>query len=138
MVAVTVNVYPVPFDNPDTTHDVAGATTEHVAPPGDAVTVYPVISAPPSSPGADHDTDTRPSPPTPNTDVGAPGTVTSGTGVTAADGDDAGPVPALFVAVTVNVYPVPFVNPDTTQLVAPVVVHVCPPGDAVTVYPVTT
>ena len=39
-------------------------------------------------------------------------------GVTAADAADAGPVPTLFVADTVNVYAVPFVNPDTVTLVA--------------------
>ena len=38
-------------------------------------------------------------------------------GVTAADGADAGPVPTLLVAVTVNVYAVPFVRPLTVALV---------------------
>jgi hypothetical protein len=37
--AVTANVYAVPFDNPRTTHEVAGALTVQVAPPGEAVTV---------------------------------------------------------------------------------------------------
>ncbi|MBK6602781.1 MAG: hypothetical protein IPG28_14835 [Betaproteobacteria bacterium] len=44
------------------------------------------------------------------TAVGAPGTVA---GVTAADAADAGPVPTALVAVTVNVYAVPLVRPDT-------------------------
>ena len=35
-------------------------------------------------------------------------------GVTLFDGADAGPVPTPFVAVTVNEYTSPFVNPDTT------------------------
>ena len=35
-------------------------------------------------------------------------------GVTGADGADAGPVPTLLVAVTVNVYAVPFVKPVTS------------------------
>jgi hypothetical protein len=45
---------------------------------------------------------------------------------------DAGPVPAAFVAVTVNVYAVPLVNPDTvTGLPAPD--PITPPGLEVTV-----
>ena len=60
---------------------------------------------------------------------GAPGIP----GVTAFDAVDAGPMPALFVAVTVNVYAVPFDRPDTVTVVAPVVVALTPPGDAVTV-----
>jgi hypothetical protein len=40
--------------------------------------------------------------------VGAPGTVE---GVAAAEAVDAAPVPDAFVAVTVNVYAVPFVRP---------------------------
>mgnify|MGYP003707870635 CR=1 FL=1 len=54
-------------------------------------------------------------------------------GVTADDGADQGPVPTPFVARTRNVYGVPFVRPDTTQLKAPVVEHWAPPGDADTV-----
>ena len=53
------------------------------------------------------------------------------------DGSEAIPVPAEFVAVTVNVYEVPFVRPCTVQLRAPFVVHVFEPGDDVTMYPVT-
>jgi len=41
-----------------------------------------------------------------------------------------------LVAVTVNVYGVPLVNPVTAAVVAPVVVAVSPPGAEVTVYPV--
>ena len=41
---------------------------------------------------------------------------------------DADPVPAAFVAVTVNEYWVPFAKPMTMQLVAPVVEQVAPPG----------
>jgi len=43
------------------------------------------------------------------TDVGAPGTVD---GTAAADATEAAPVPLAFVAVTVNVYAVPFVKPE--------------------------
>jgi len=54
-------------------------------------------------------------------------------GVTAALDEDAGEVPAAFVAVTVNVYAVPLVSPVTVPVVAPAVDTVAPPGDAVTV-----
>ena len=42
-------------------------------------------------------------------------------------------VPSALVALTVKVYAVPLVRPETVQLVAPVVVQVNPPGDDVTV-----
>jgi hypothetical protein len=64
--------------------------------------------------------------------VGATGAVIA-VGVTAVLANDVGPVPATFVAVTVNVNGVPLVRPVTTQVRAPVVVHVTPPGDEVTV-----
>jgi len=48
------------------------------------------------------------------------------------DGDDAGPVPVVLAAVTVNVYPVPLVSPVTVQLVVDDV-QVKLPGDEVTV-----
>jgi hypothetical protein len=62
------------------------------------------------------------------TAVGAAGTVD---GVTAADAAEATPVPLAFVAVTVNVYEVPFVNPVTAHDVV-AVVHVNEPGVDVT------
>jgi hypothetical protein len=65
--------------------------------------------------------------------IGAPGT---GLGVTAALAREAAEVPTALVAVTLNVYAVPLVRPVTVAAVAPVVVAVCPPGVAVTVYPV--
>ena len=77
-VAVTVNVYGVPFVNPVTVHDSA-PVVEHVAPSGDAVTVYPVIGEPPTKVGAVHDTATEPLPATPDTPVGAAGTTNGGT-----------------------------------------------------------
>ena len=60
--------------------------------------------------------------------VGAPGTVD---GVALAEGDEAAPAPALFVAVTVKVYEVPFVRDPTLQDVV-AVVHVRDPGVEVT------
>jgi len=52
--------------------------------------------------------------------------------VTDAESADDGPVPTALVAVTENLYPVPFVNPVTVHDVDPDE-HVRPPGDAVTV-----
>ena len=53
---------------------------------------------------------------------------------TGVDARDAVPVPARFVAATVNVYAIPFVNPVIVQESGPLVhEHVCPPGFAVTV-----
>ena len=63
------------------------------------------------------------------------GTNAGATGDTLLDDADAGPVPAAFVAVTVNVYAVPLVSPVTViGLAAPIAV--IPPGFDVTVYPV--
>ena len=65
-----------------------------------------------------------PLPPVAVTAVGAFG---APTGVTLLEGADAGPVPALFSAVTVNEYAVPFVSPVTViGLVEPF--PVIPPG----------
>ena len=68
--------------------------------PGDEVTVYEVIDAPPVVKGADQETVTEESPLVPTTPVGNPGTVA---GLTAGDASDDVPVPTAFVAVTMNV-----------------------------------
>jgi len=52
-------------------------------------------------------------------------------GVTDPEGALLGPVPALLIAATVNVYEVPLVRPPTVKLVTLVVFAVFPPGDAV-------
>ena len=57
------------------------------------------------------------------------------TGVTAAEAEDAELIPAAFVAVTVNVYVIPFVSPATIAVVV-ALVAVNPPGLLVTVYKV--
>lgn len=101
-----------------------------VRPPGEAVTVYAVIGRPPVEDGADQVTPAEASRAIAEIPVGAPGRPV---GVTATDEADAGLVPAPLVAVTVNVYAVPFVRSVTVQEVASDV-QVCPPGDAVTVY----
>jgi hypothetical protein len=71
--------------------------------------------------GAVHVTVALASPAEATTPVGAAGTAP---GVTAAEAAEAAPTPALFVAVTVNVYATPLVRFNTVQVVAPVVVHV--------------
>jgi len=104
-----------------------------VSPPGEEVTTNAVIGEPPFADGAAQVTFTVPSPAIAAwTPLGAPGTVA---GVTAAEGAEAGPVPAALLAWTVKVYEVPLVRPATTALVlAPFTVAVRPPGLEVTVY----
>jgi hypothetical protein len=46
---------------------------------------------------------------------------------------DGAPVPAAFVAVTVNEYELPFVSPRMVHVVVPAVAQVAPPGLAVAV-----
>ena len=117
------------------TEQVSAVVVVQVFAPGDEVTVYPVIAEPPVLAGAVQETvDVVFRFDEPRTDVGAPGTVE---GTAAADAAEATEVPLGFVAVTVKVYEVPFVRPDTEQVSAPVVEQVAPPGDAVTAYPVT-
>ena len=88
----------MPFVKPVTVQLVVAVVHENE--PGDEVTVYPVIALPPFEAGADHETVTEESPKTPDTPVGTPGTVA---GTTAPEAVDVELVPALFVAVTVNV-----------------------------------
>jgi hypothetical protein len=90
-----------------------------------------VIAEPPVDAGAVHVTVAWPLPAVALTFVGAPGTPV---GVTEEEALDAVLVPRAFVAVTVNVYAVPFVSPVTVALVVePLTVAVSPPGDDVTV-----
>jgi hypothetical protein len=136
LVATTVKVWGVPLARPDTTQLVGttpspSAVTEH-EPDGEPVTVYPMIAEPPSEAPGCHATVTLPSPGSPDTEVGASGTAR---GTMTAEGSDAGLEPRTLVATTVKVYDSPLVRPDTTQVVAPEVVHV-PVGEPATVYPV--
>jgi hypothetical protein len=120
LVAVTWNVYAVPFVKPVTIADEAedpAATGNPAVDPAYGVTVYPVIALPPLLAGADQLTNACPVAGDPDTDWGAVGAVGAELGVTELDCADAGPVPTIFVAATVNVYAVPFVKPVT---VAPV------------------
>jgi hypothetical protein len=135
-----VNVYSVAGVNPVTKHSVIVApVVVHVCPPVELVTVCPVIAEPPSD-GAVQDTVADVWPVlVAVTFVGADGTVAAAGVVIGLDGPEGSLAPEMFAAVTVNVYSVAGVNPLMTHeaSVAPVVVHVCPPVELVTVYPVT-
>jgi hypothetical protein len=99
-------------------------------PSGLEVAVYAVIRLPPFEPHIEKLTDACPFPAVALTPVGASGTAV---GVTLFEGLDGAPVsPALFVAVTVKVYAIPFVRPVTVIGLAPV--WVIPPGFEVAVY----
>ena len=97
-VATTVNVYDVPLRSPTMVHVVV--IEVQVAEPGDEVTVYAVMSAPPFEVGADQDTVTDVDLDTPVTDLGTEGVVA---GTIAEEAAEAAPAPFLFVATTVNV-----------------------------------
>jgi hypothetical protein len=99
-VAVTVNVYAVPFVKPLTVAVVLPPETVAVKPPGEDVALYDVIAAPPLDAGAVQLTDACPLPAVAVTFVGAPG---GAAGVTLLEAVEAGPFPAELVAVTVNV-----------------------------------
>ena len=114
LVAFTVNVYAVPLVRPVTVAVIPMIVLK-LAPPGDAVTVYPVIAEPPLLTGAVHDTTAWAFPGVAVTAIGAPGTVL---GVTAALGIEASELPATLAAVTVNVYAVPLTRPVTVRLLA--------------------
>jgi hypothetical protein len=97
LVAVTVNVYEVPFVSPVTT--IGLCDPDAVAPSGEAVTVYVVI-AEPFAPSPLNAMVACESPGVAVTEVGAVG---SPAGVTADDAVDASELPTEFTATTVNV-----------------------------------
>ncbi len=80
----------------------------HVAPPGLAVAVYPVIEDPPLLSGESHVTTMLESPAVPATFFGAPGRPK---GFTPFDAGEAGDEPRALVAFTVKVYSVVAVRP---------------------------
>lgn len=97
-VAVTVNVYAVPFVRPVIV--IGDEPPEAVNPPVLEVTVYEIIAEPPLLPGAEKTTLASPFPSVAVPIVGAPGTVAGTIELLVAE---AVLVPAEFVAVTVNV-----------------------------------
>jgi hypothetical protein len=88
-----------------------------------------MIADPPFDAGGVKATETCPFPAVAVPTVGAPGALAA---VTEFDGAEPVPVPTVLVAVTENVYAVPFVSPVTT-IGDEVPVAVMPPGDDVTV-----
>jgi hypothetical protein len=129
LLATTVNEYEEPLLSPDTVQLVDPTGTLQVAPPGEAVTVYPVIAEPPLSVGGVKETRALPLPSTAVTDVGDCGTV-AGVAVTNAVDDSESPTP--LVAMTRKVYSTPFVRPNTV-IGELLLVPVRPPGSAITV-----
>ena len=99
LVATTVKVYAVPLVSPVTV--IGDEEPVAVRPPGDEVTVYPVIADPPVFVGAVKLTVALPLLPIAEILVGTPGTVNAG--VTGADALEEPPEMPPFVAVTVQV-----------------------------------
>lgn len=114
LVAVTVNVYGVPLVRP-CTKQVKAVVVVQVSPPGSAVTVYLVMAASPAEAGGAHATVTSPSPASPDSPVGAEGTVA------VADRGVAIPVvarsllPMALTATTAKECATPLVRPDTVH-----------------------
>jgi hypothetical protein len=128
LVATTVKVYAVPLVSPVTV--IGEEAPDAVRPPGEEVTVYPVIADPPVLVGAVKLTVALPLLTVAEMLVGTPGAI--GAGVTADDAIEAVPVPTELVATTVKVYAVPLVSPVTViGDEAPVAVR--PSGEEVTV-----
>ena len=109
LLAVTVNVYVVPFERPVIV--IGEEPPVAVKPPMFEETVYVVIADPPFETGAVNETVAWPLPAVALTPVGTPGAVTGITEFVAAEAEL---VPIAFVAVTVNEYVVPFDSPVTT------------------------
>ena len=100
-VAITTNVYGVPFVRPVTMALVVFPSgVVAVNPPGVDVTVYDIIERPPFDAEAVHDTVTCVFPTVPLTFVGADGTTP---GIMISEGKEAIEFPKKVVAITVNV-----------------------------------
>jgi hypothetical protein len=129
LVAVTVQVYVLAFDNPVTRIGLDAPEAFPAAPPFNDTheTANPEIAAPPSLTGALNATHADPAPPVATTLVGGSGTVA---GTNAFDAIEGKLGPTAFVAITVQVYDLPFVSPLTTiGEPAPDAFPVAPPFD---------
>ena len=122
LVAVATYLYSVPLVSPLTVQLVAGAFTVHdlfgesgLPEVSSAVTVYEVMAEPPLLSGAVNETTADAFAVVAVRPVGGPGILA---GVTADDADESVDVPEAFVAVVSNLYAVPFVRPEITQVVA--------------------
>jgi hypothetical protein len=106
--AATVKLYAEPFARRTTVH--GDTALSHTTSPAALRTTYFEIDAPPLLTGAVQETtDWAFAAPVADTPVGTPGTVE---GTTETEASETEPVPDTFVAVTVNVYAVPFVRPE--------------------------
>ena len=126
--AVTVKVYAVPIVNPVIV--IGLDVSEFVILPGEEVTVYVWIGDPPLLVGASKVTVICLFPSWTDVIVGGYGILK---GVTLEEGLEERLGPYEFVAVTVKVYTVPFVNPETI-IGLDVSEFVILPGEEVTVY----
>ena len=119
-----MNVYDSPLVRPITVQKDARVEV-HENPPGIETTVNIVITEPPVTAGATHETTLEPfRPEVAVTDVGAPGTPR---GTPEPDGRDTTEEPNTLEATTVNEYMTPFVNPTIVQVVSEVT-QVTPSG----------
>jgi hypothetical protein len=111
---------------------VVFASNVQTAPAGDEVIVYPVIADPPLFTGATNEIVADPEVVlVAVTEVGGSGTVA---GITLTEDVEATEVNSPLLAVTANVYAVPFVKPVHEKVAAlTLAVHVPPAGDGVTV-----
>ena len=114
--AVTVKVYAVPSTRP--VHAAEVPVTMHGAPSGDDAMTYPVMGEPLGE-GA---VQMRLAVVSPAVAVGAAGVSGTPPGVTAALASDGSEAPMALIAVTVNVYAVPFTRPLHTAFV-PEIAH---------------
>jgi len=127
--AVTLNVYDVPFVRPRTVAEVVVEVVPvHDAHAGVGVIVYPVIAEPPVLVGAVHVTVADPDA-FPLVTVVMTGLLNAGRGMRIELDVPAAPAPALFVAVKLNVYEVPPVKPPTVAVVEVPVNPVIPVHD---------
>jgi hypothetical protein len=100
LVATALNVYGVPLVKLENDAEKVALFVDTMIPPGEDVTVYPVIADPPLLLGAVHVTPTLPSPAVADAPVGASGTFDT---VTAADAAEGPEFPTVLVATTVKV-----------------------------------
>jgi hypothetical protein len=134
--ATTVQLYADPFASPVTGRGEPVPVAETLDAPAVQVATYAVIGAPPALVGAVKARVTAPGPGVSATSVGAPGTVTTLTGVTVT-AVEAGLDPALLSAVTAQLYATPAASPVTVSgLAAPLAVRVAVPAVHEATYPV--
>jgi hypothetical protein len=100
LVATALNVYGVPLVKLENDAEKVSLFVDTMIPPGEDVTVYPVIADPPLLLGAFHVTPTLPSPAVADAPVGASGTFDT---VTEADATEGPEFPTVLVATTVKV-----------------------------------